>query len=126
MAHVHGSAGHRSRKRLFLVLCLASVVLLVELIVGLRTGSLVLLADAAHMFSDVAALGLALFAIWFGARPAPPQATFGYYRIEILAALVNAVFLTIVTFFVAREAISRLSAPPEVQAVPVIITGIIG
>jgi cobalt-zinc-cadmium efflux system protein len=85
-----------------------------------------LLADAAHMFSDVAALGLALFAIWFASRPAPPQATFGYYRIEILAALVNALFLAIVTFFVVREAISRLHAPPEIQGVPVIITGIIG
>lgn len=126
MAHVHGSAGQRSRQRLFFVFCLTSVILLVELFVGLWTGSLILLADAAHMFSDVAALGLALFAIWFAGRPAPPQATFGYYRIEILAALVNALFLAIVTFFVVREAISRLQAPPDIHGIPVVITGVIG
>jgi cobalt-zinc-cadmium efflux system protein len=126
MAHLHGSARKQSRQRLLLVLGLATVVLLVELVVGLRTGSLVLLADAAHMFSDVAALGLALFALWFATRPSPPNATFGYYRIEILIAVVNAVILTIVCFFVVREAIGRLHDPPPIDGVPVILTGFVG
>jgi len=126
MAHFHGSARKQSRKRLLLVLGLASLVLLVELAVGLWTGSLVLLADAAHMFADVAALGLALFALWFATRPAPPHATFGYYRVEILIAVVNAVFLAIVCFFIGREAIGRLQNPPAVEGLPVILTGFLG
>jgi len=126
MAHLHGSTRQQSRKRLLLVAGLASTVLVVELVVGLWTGSLVLLADAAHMFSDVAALGLALFANWFATRPSPPHATFGYYRIEILMAAVNAVILTIVCFFVVREALLRLQSPPSIDAMPVIFTGFVG
>lgn len=126
MAHLHGSTRTQSSKRLLVVVGLASVVLVVELVVGLWTDSLVLLADAAHMFSDVAALALALFANWFATRPSPPHATFGYYRIEILVAVVNAVFLTIVCFFVIREALGRLQDPPTIDAVPVILTGFVG
>ena len=126
MGHFHASARQQSRKRLLVVVGLASTVLLVELIVGLWTDSLVLLADAAHMFSDVAALGLALFANWFATRPSPPHATFGYYRVEILMAAVNAVILAIVCFFVVREAFGRLQDPPPIDALPVMLTGFVG
>jgi cobalt-zinc-cadmium efflux system protein len=126
MSHFDTPSRTQSRRRLFQVLLLTSTVLVVELVIGLMTGSLVLLADAGHMFSDVAALGLALFALWFAARPSSPKATFGNYRIEILAALLNAMFLGVVTFLIVREAIFRLQEPPDIQALPVLLTGVVG
>src|SRR3979490_1449584 len=88
-AHRHSRA-RGSRKRLSIVLLLTAVVMIAEFAGGLWTGSLALLADAGHMLADVAALILALMAVWFGARPATPSKTFGYYRLEILAAPLHA------------------------------------
>src|SRR6201991_595569 len=85
-AHGHGRAS-RSRRGLSIVLVLTFVYMLAEAFGGWWTGSLALLADAGHMLTDVAALALALTAIWFGSRPATPSKTFGYYRLEIFAAL---------------------------------------
>ena len=82
-----------TRRRLTLALAITAVVMLVELIGGWIAGSLALLADAAHMLADVAALGLALIAAWIAQRPATPQRSFGYLRLEILAALVNGAVL---------------------------------
>jgi len=87
-----------------------------ELVGGWWTNSLALLSDAAHMFTDGAALGLALFALWIGARPASESKTFGYYRAEILAALVNGVVLWVVVYFILVEAWRRLQDPPVVAA----------
>src|SRR5258706_741927 len=84
--HPHGSA-RGNRKRLSIVLVLTAIYMIAELSGGLWTGSLALLADAGHMLADVAALILALMAGWFGARPATPRKTFGYYRLEILGPL---------------------------------------
>ena len=85
--------------------------MIAELLGGLWTGSLALLADAGHMLADVAALILALMAVWFGARPATPRKTFGYYRLEILAALINGVGLVLISFFIFYEAYQRWFAP---------------
>src|SRR6266702_4809546 len=82
-----------TRRRLTLALAITAVVMLVELIGGWMAGSLALLADAAHMLADVAALGLALFAAWIAQRPATPERSFGFMRLEILAALVNGAVL---------------------------------
>src|SRR5512144_897594 len=77
-----------SWRRLVVVLVLTMLYMVAEMIGGWWTGSLALLADAGHMFTDVAALALALVAVWFGSRPATSSKTFGYYRLEIIAALV--------------------------------------
>src|SRR5262245_2416827 len=79
----HGCA-HQSGRRLMLVWAATGLYMVAELFGGLWTGSLALLADAGHMLADVVALILALMALWFGARPATSQKTFGYYRLEIL------------------------------------------
>ena len=86
-----------------------------EIVGGLITNSLALLADAGHMFSDVVALGLSLFAVWVAERPPTPQRTYGYYRTEILAALVNGAALIAVSIYIFIEAYHRLQQPPEVM-----------
>jgi cobalt-zinc-cadmium efflux system protein len=92
--------------------------MLVELIAAFWTGSLALLADAGHMLTDAGALGLALFATWIAARPPTPAKTYGYYRAEILAALLNALVLLIVAGAILVEAWRRWHTPAPVQAGP--------
>lgn len=96
-----------------------------ELIGGWLTNSLALLADAGHMLTDVAALSLTLMAIWFASRPATPDKTFGYYRLEILAAFVNGIFLVLLSLWVIYEAHERWSNPPEVlgMGLTIVATG---
>jgi cobalt-zinc-cadmium efflux system protein len=118
--HRHAPAS-KSRARLWIVLALTFLYMLAELIGGWWTGSLALLADAGHMLTDVAALALALAAMWFAMRPATPQKTFGYYRVEILAALVNGVSLVVISVFIFVEAIGRWNAPPDVQSGPMML-----
>jgi cobalt-zinc-cadmium efflux system protein len=111
--HRHGRAGNR--RRLALTLALAAGYTVAEVVGGLLTNSLALLADAGHMLSDVAALGLSLFAAWVADRPPTPRRTYGYYRAEILAALANGAALIAVSLFVFVEAAHRLRQPPEVM-----------
>ena len=116
--HSHGpsiSAGGLHRKKLLIVLGLTSTVLVAELVGAAITGSLALLADAGHMFTDVAGILLAVLAVTFAARPATEERTFGYYRLEILAAVANAVLLFGVALYILWEAWQRWSTPPEVQ-----------
>lgn len=117
--HSHGtsiSAGGRHRKKLLIVLGLTSIVLVAELVGAAVTGSLALLADAGHMFTDVAGILLAVLAVTFAARPATEERTFGYYRLEILAAVVNAVLLFGVALYILWEAWQRWNTPPEVAS----------
>jgi cobalt-zinc-cadmium efflux system protein len=125
LTHRHdGGAGHshshnraaRNRRRLSIVLVLTAVYMLAEAVGGWITGSLALLADAGHMLADVAALALALVAIWFGSRPATPSKTFGYYRLEILAALINGVALVLISGLIFVEAYQRWAEPPVVRS----------
>jgi cobalt-zinc-cadmium efflux system protein len=118
--HGHGHA-HGSRRKLSIVLLLTSIYMIAELVGGIWTGSLALLADAGHMLADVAALVLALMAVWFGARPATPRKTFGYYRLEILAALINGVGLVLISFFIFYEAYQRWFTHPVIRSVPMTI-----
>jgi cobalt-zinc-cadmium efflux system protein len=97
-----------------------------EVIGGLLTNSLALLADAGHMLTDAGALALALLAVRFAGRPATPKHTYGFYRSEILAALVNAVVLLLVSFYILYEAWKRFQAPPEVLSWPMLIVAGIG
>ncbi len=118
--HRHGHA-YESRKRLIVVLGLTALYMIAEAFGGWWTGSLALLADAGHMLADVAALALALMAVWFSARPATPGKTFGYYRLEILAALINGVGLVLIALFIFYEAYLRWAAPPAVRSLPMTI-----
>ena len=113
-AHGHGLARVRSRRALTAVLLLVAAYTVVELVGGLATGSLALLADAGHMFGDTAAIALALFASWLAGRPATAQRSFGLRRAEILAALANGAALVAIAIWIFIEAYERLSDPPDV------------
>lgn len=103
--HEHDHPGRsRNRKRLAWTLALVLLYMLAELVGAWLTGSLALLADAGHMLSDAASLGLALFALWLAARPSASSHTWGYYRTEILAALLNGATLVAISLFVFYEA----------------------
>ena len=123
--HAHTAAG-QSERRLAVVCALTLAYLVVEIIAGILTGSLALLADAGHMFTDVAGLVLALFAIRIARRPATPERTYGYYRIEILAAVANSVLLIGVSLYVLYEAYERFKNPPEVASVPMLLVAALG
>ncbi|MGE5803772.1 MAG: cation diffusion facilitator family transporter [Gemmatimonadota bacterium] len=100
-----------TRRRLTLALAITALVMLVEVIGGWLAGSLALLADAAHMLADVAALGLALIAAWIAQRPATPERSFGFMRLEILAALINGAVLFAIAIGIGIEAWQRLRVP---------------
>ena len=125
MPPVH-SAAAANRGRLVTVFGLTFAIFAVEAIGGFAANSLALLADAGHMLTDVAGIGLALLAIWIGARAPDPDRTFGYQRLEILAAVVNALLLFGVGAFIIVEAIRRLASPPEVQAGLMIAVALVG
>jgi len=112
-AHAHRqTAGARSRGRLTATLVLTCGFLVVEVAGALWSGSLALLADAGHMLADAGGLALALFAIWIAGRPPTPAKTYGYYRVEILAAFTNSVVLIAVSLLILYEAWERLRNPP--------------
>src|SRR5438445_9893427 len=115
------TAAARSRGRLTATLALTCGFLVVEVAGALWSGSLALLADAGHMLTDAGGLALALFAIWIAHRPPTPAKTYGYYRAEILAALVNALVLLVVAGGILAEAWQRLRAPAEVLAAPMAV-----
>ncbi len=127
MSHDHReTAAARSRGVLIGTLVLTGSLLVVEVAGGLWTGSLALLADAAHMLTDVGGLALALFAIWIAARPPTPEKTYGYYRVEILAALVNALVLLVVAGAILFEAWQRILTPHEILAGPMLVVAVLG
>lgn len=129
MGGSHGhtvSAGSKNKKSLVLVLSLSALYLIAEVVGGLLTGSLALLADAGHMLTDVGGLALALIAIKLGERQATPRKTYGYYRAEILAALTNAVVLIGISLYILFEAYQRFRNPPEVQSKAMLLVAFIG
>lgn len=113
--HDHGAGRTANSRRLAITLGLVTLYMVAEVVGGLLTNSLALLADAGHMLSDAGALALSLFAIWLAARPARSSYTYGYYRTEILAALVNGATLVAISIFIFLEAFKRIGEPPEVQ-----------
>ncbi len=117
-------AGSRRALRLVLVLTVAYTG--VEIVGGILTGSLALLADAGHMLGDSAALALALGAAWLASRPATPERSFGFRRAEILAALANGLALVLIAIWVFVEAIRRLDDPPEILGRWMLLVAVIG
>ncbi|ENV48624.1 hypothetical protein P255_00131 [Acinetobacter brisouii CIP 110357] len=124
--HHHAAASENNSKKLWLALGLTSSFLIVEVIAGFLTQSLALLSDAAHMFTDAAALAVALIAIKIGKLPADDKRTFGYQRFEILAALFNALMLFLVAVYILYEAYVRFSQPPEIQSLGMLVVAILG
>jgi cobalt-zinc-cadmium efflux system protein len=114
--HGHDHARGANPAALRQVLALTGAFLVVEVVGGLLTGSLALLSDAAHMFTDTAALAIALAAVKIGERPADSRRTFGYQRFEILAATVNAVLLFAVGLYILYEGWRRLIEPPQIHS----------
>lgn len=127
-AHDHGgaTATGRHRRRLLLVLAITLSVVVVQLFAGFLSGSLALLADAGHMFSDAAGLGIALTAAWVATLPPTDQRTFGYQRAEVLAALANALALMVVAVVICLEALQRFGGGHEVQTTTMLAGAALG
>jgi cobalt-zinc-cadmium efflux system protein len=121
--HTHGS---RHKRQLLAVFGLTASFLVVELAVGLWTGSLALLADAVHMLVDAGGVLLSLLAVWFAERPATPAKTYGYYRVEILAALVNGVVLCVMALAILVTTYERLWQPRPVPGGPILAVAVLG
>ncbi|RQX16031.1 cation transporter [Micromonospora ureilytica] len=128
--HHHGSvanAAHQHRGRLWAAFGLLATLMVVEAVAALHTGSLALLSDAGHMFTDVLGIGMALAAITATRRATgDPQRTFGLYRLEVLAALANAVLLSGVAIYVVIESIRRFGDPHQVIAGPMLAVAVLG
>lgn len=121
-----GTAAGKHKSRLAMALGLTTAFMAAEVVGGLWTGSLALLADAAHMLTDAGGLALALIAIRFAKRPATPQKTFGYVRAEVLSALTNAVVLLVLTVYILYEAYRRFQNPPEIIGGPMLAVAVLG
>ncbi|HXI81604.1 MAG TPA: cation diffusion facilitator family transporter, partial [Verrucomicrobiae bacterium] len=114
MSHSHSAAGRHSGS-LAAAIGIGVVVLVVELVAGIAANSLALMADAGHVFADVSGMALSLIAIRLAARPPTDTRSFGLYRLEMVAAAVNAVLLLAIAIVIAIEAVRRFLAPPDVQ-----------
>ena len=114
---------YQNKNFLIIVLTLTAIFFLVEFFGGLWTKSLALLSDAGHMLSDIAALGLALFALWASGKPAHSKKTFGYYRAEVLVAFINGAALVIIAIIIFHEAYERMQVPVNVKSVPQVDVG---
>jgi cobalt-zinc-cadmium efflux system protein len=134
--HKHGDHKHahrphhdfrnQNRTKLWIVLLLTLSFMGAEVVAGLYTGSLALLADAGHMFSDAAGIGLALIAVWFSGKPPSLSRSYGYYRTEILASMANASMLLVISLWVLYSAGVRLFDPTEVVSGPMIWVALAG
>jgi len=132
-APTHGAPGHRhgpgrveQTRRLRIALLITFTILVAEVVGGFVANSLALLADAGHMLTDLAAIGLTLFATWFGRRPETPRRTYGYLRLEILAAFVNGAALLVISALIVWEAAARLRAPEPVASGLMLAVALIG
>src|SRR3990172_6852672 len=118
--HSHRRAPLASQRALAVVLAIPLSFLIAEVVGGILTNSLALLADAGHMLSDVVALGMSMFAIWMAMRPATATQTYGFHRVEILAALANGITLVLIALYIFWEASQRFQERPEVNSLPML------
>ena len=124
--HHHDFNRENNKKGLIIALLITVGILLLEFFGGLMTNSLALLSDSGHMLSDASSLALSLIAIWFAAKPASPNKTYGFYRFEILAALFNGVTLFVIAGFIIWEAVQRFFNPPTVASGSMMLIASIG
>ena len=125
MEHILSASNNR-KNTLKIILLLTSGFFLIQIVVGFRIGSLAVISDAGHMLIDAAGLLMALLAISFTQKPSTPKRTYGFYRTEILASLLNSIFLIILSMFILFEAFERIMHPSELHALPMIIVASIG
>jgi cobalt-zinc-cadmium efflux system protein len=125
-AHNHALPSTGNERALWAALALTTTFLIAEIIAGVVFNSLALIADAAHMFTDAAALAIALAAIRVGRRPADAKRSYGYHRFEILAAAFNALLLFGVAFYILFEAWQRFRSPVPVQSLPMLMVAVLG
>jgi cobalt-zinc-cadmium efflux system protein len=125
-AHTHLTPAAANRNRLSAVFLVTLGVFAFELVGGIASNSLALVADAMHLLTDVAGIGLTLVAIWFAARPGSRNRSYGLLRLEILAAVVNAMLLFAVSAFVLVEAWRRWNAPPEIASGLMLVVAVVG
>lgn len=126
MGHDPSHAKTSNETRLKWALLLTAVYLVAEAVAGFLTNSLALLSDAAHMLTDVAALGISLFAMRIAARPSDARRSYGYHRFEILAAAINASALFVIAAYILYEAYQRFRNPPVVQSGAMLIVAFVG
>lgn len=124
--HAHGTATGRHRRRLVIVLAITSTVVVAQVVGGLVSGSLALLADAAHMLTDASGIAIALIAASLATRPATSTRTFGLQRAEVLAALANALLLGVLGVWVVVEAVQRWNDPPAVETGVMLVVAAVG
>lgn len=124
--HSHALPTDGKERSIWWALGLTSTFMIAEVVGGLMTGSLALISDAAHMFTDTAALAIAVAAIRVAKRPADSLRTFGYHRFEILAAAFNALLLFGVAIYILVEAYQRFKSPPEIQTGPMMVIAVLG
>jgi cobalt-zinc-cadmium efflux system protein len=122
----HAHRFYHNRRRLLLAFVTQLIFFVVELVAGLLTNSLALIADAGHMLSDVAALGLSLLALVYAQKPHTAEKTYGYHRLEILAALVNGLALWAIAAYILYDAYGRFAQPPAIPSLPLMIVGSLG
>jgi len=122
----HGHDDHKTQDRFVLAMALTSFTMVAQVFAGLWTGSLALLSDSAHVFLDLLALGMSYVALRLAAQPADDRHTYGFHRLQVLAALVNGATLLLVTFEIFREAWERLRHPAPVLVGPMLVVAIIG
>ena len=124
--HAHHDHEHGNERRVLLALVLTVGFMVAEVVGGLLSGSLALLADAGHMLTDTAALGLAWHAFRVSRRPATPARSYGHARFQVLAALINGAALFVVAIWIITEAIARLRSPIEVLGGPMLLVASLG
>jgi cobalt-zinc-cadmium efflux system protein len=115
-----------TQKSMLIVLLITSVVMIAEIIGGLLANSLALLSDAGHMLTDILALGLSIIAMRFAQKPPTASKTFGFYRLEILAAFFNGIVLFFISFYIFYEAYQRLVHPEEIKGLFMLVVAVIG
>lgn len=125
--HGHHHHGHSGNKQgLLIALCITASIMILEFVGGLWTNSLALLSDSGHMLSDAGSLVLSLTALWFAAKPSSAHKSYGFHRIEILAALFNAVTLFLIAGLIIWEAIGRFMDPPTVASGSMMLIACVG
>ena len=124
--HVHADGSAGGRKGLLIALTITLFMMIAEIIGGILSNSLALLSDAGHMFTDTLALALSFFAMKFAGMPATEKKTFGFYRLEILAALLNGVTLVIISLYIMYEAYQRILNPQPVAGTLMLVVAVIG
>jgi cobalt-zinc-cadmium efflux system protein len=122
----HRESRQASQRALAIAFGITACIFIAEAVAGILTNSLALLADAGHMLSDVAALGLSMFAIWMAMRPATVTRTYGFHRVEILAALANGGALVLIALYIFWESAQRFEEPPDVRSLPMLIVATAG